>query len=240
MKARLPKVYGDEPKTAVLINTAGGLTGGDRVAARVDWRPGADACLTTQAAERIYRSTGRTARIDAGLTVADGASAEWLPQETILFERGRFRRRTLVELSDGSRFLGVESLVLGRRAMGERIHSALIDDGWLIRRGGRPVLRDSFVLDGDFQAHRSRGARLGSAGAWATLFAQTDRADETVAAIRRVAGKLGGATALRGLVAGRVAAGDGDALRRVMAELIPELRATIFGRAPRLPRVFQI
>lgn len=240
MKARLPKVYGDEPKTAVLINTAGGLTGGDDVAAEVDWRAGSDACLTTQAAERIYRSTGGEAKIINRLSVGAGASAEWLPQETILFDRGRFIRRTEVDLAGDARFLGIESMVLGRKAMGERIESALIDDGWRIRREGRLVLRDSFRLDGDFEAHRIRGAKLDGAEAYASIFAQTEDTGAAAAVIREIVGPAGGASEIRGLAVGRLAASDGDALRAIMARLIPALRQCIFGRAERLPRVFQI
>lgn len=240
MKARLPKVYGDEPRTAVLINTAGGLTGGDRVSTDVEWRGDADACLTTQAAERAYRSSGGEALIANGLKIDAGCTAEWLPQEMILFEGGRFVRRTEVDLAADSRFLAVESMVLGRKAMGETIETGLIDDGWRIRRQGRLVLRDSFRLDGAFADHADRPARLGGNAAYATIFAQAPDAGPVLQAIREIAGKAGGASAMRGLIAGRLIAADGDTLRAIMADLIPALRQAVSGRAERLPRVFQI
>lgn len=240
MKARLPKVYGDEPKTAVLINTAGGLTGGDRVGADVAWTEGADACISTQAAERIYRSPGGDAHIVNNLTVGAGCTAEWLPQEMILFEGGRFVRRTDIDLSTNARFLAVESMVLGRKAMGETVETGLIDDGWWIRRDGRLILRDSFRLDGVFAAHATTPTRLAGNAAYATIFAQTDEPEAVLQAIRDGAGKCGGASAMRGLVVGRVIAPDGDALRAIMAGMIPALRQAVSGRAERLPRVFQI
>lgn len=240
MKARLPKVYGDEPKTAVLINTAGGLTGGDRVATDVDWNEGADACLTTQAAERIYRSPGGDALITNRLQAAAHCTMEWLPQEMILFQGGRFVRRTDIELASDTRFLAVESMVLGRKAMGETIESGLVDDGWRIRRDGQLILRDSFRLDGNFSDHFATPTRLGTNAAYATIFAQTDEPEATLEVIRTIAGKAGGASVMRGLIAGRLVAPDGDALRAIMAELIPALRQSVSGRAERLPRVFQI
>lgn len=240
MKSRLPKVYGDEPKTAVLINTAGGLTGGDKVGTGVAWGEGSDACISTQAAERIYRSSGGAALITNKLTIGPGSRAEWLPQEMILFEGGRFGRRTEIDIAEGSKFLAVESMVLGRRAMGERIASGLIDDTWRIRRDGQLILRDSFRLDGDFTEHRAFPSRLGGCDAYATIFVQTDNADVVLGHIRDAVGKQGGASALRGLVVGRVGATDGDALRTIMAQLIPLLRQAVMNRAPRLPRVFQI
>lgn len=240
MRARLPKVYGDEPKTAVLINTAGGLTGGDRVSTDIEWREGADACLTTQAAERAYRSSAGEALITNSLRVEADCTAEWLPQEMILFEGGRFVRRTEVDLSDGARFLAIESMVLGRKAMGETITTGLIDDGWRIRRNGRLVLRDSFRLDGDFAGHAGSPTRLNGNAAYANIFAQSPDIAPILQAIRDIAGKAGGASAIRGLVVGRLIAADGDTLRGIMARLIPALRRAVSGRADRLPRVFQI
>jgi len=240
MKARLPKVYGDEPKTAVLINTAGGLTGGDRVGADVAWGEGADACISTQAAERIYRSPGGDAFIANNLSTGPGCTAEWLPQEMILFEGGRFVRRTEIDLAPDARFLAVESMVLGRKAMGETVGTGLIDDGWRILRDGRLILRDSFRLDGLFADHAATPTRLAGNAAYATIFAQTDEPEAVLQVVRDIAGKAGGASAMRGLVIGRVIAPDGDALRAIMAGMIPALRQAVSGRAERLPRVFQI
>ncbi|WP_417516824.1 urease accessory protein UreD [Minwuia sp.] len=240
MKARLPKVYGDEPKTAVLINTAGGLTGGDRVSTEVTWGADADACISTQAAERIYRSTGDAAHITNTLNVAARASAEWLPQEMILFDQGRFLRRTAVHLQDDSRFLAVESMVLGRKAMGETVASGLIDDDWRIYRGTRLIYRDPFRLEGDLAAQIARPAVLDGAGAYATILAQVTDPKAMLDAVRDIAGTSGGASLMKGLVTGRLIAKDGDSLRDLIARIIPVLRELAFGRAGRLPRVFQI
>ena len=80
-------------RKAVLINTAGGLTGGDAVKINVDWHAETSAIVTTQACERIYKSTGTDACITSRLTVAERATAHWLPQETILFQGARLGRR---------------------------------------------------------------------------------------------------------------------------------------------------
>src|SRR5262245_4475079 len=93
-----PRVEPDEPLTGVLLNTAGGLCGGDQLRLSVRAAAGTRGVLTSQAAERIYRSLGPECQIEVSLVVEPGASLEWLPQETILFEGARLRRKTTVEV----------------------------------------------------------------------------------------------------------------------------------------------
>lgn len=240
MKARLPRSYDGDPPTAILINTAGGLTGGDDVETAMEWGEGSDACFSTQAAERIYRSSGGEAAIRNRLTVGAGAAAEWLPQETILFDGGRFRRETEVDLYPAARFLAVESVVLGRKAMGETIRQGLIADRWRVRLDGRLVWLDALRLEDDLAGAIARPAVLAGAGAYATVIAVGDGADAAVAAIREICGREGGATRRGPLAIGRVTAVDGDALRGRLAALIPALRRIVTGQPARLPRAFQI
>src|SRR4051812_17746226 len=108
-----------EPPQAVLVTTTGGLTGGDRLRIDVAVDAGAAATVTTQAAEKLYRSIDGDAEIDISISVQRGGWAEWLMQETILFDGARLRRRTELDVATGARLLAVESLVFGRSAMGE-------------------------------------------------------------------------------------------------------------------------
>ena len=62
------------PLQAIVINSAGGITGGDRLRLQAEAGEGAHLVLTTQAAERAYRANGATpGRIDTRLAVAAGA-----------------------------------------------------------------------------------------------------------------------------------------------------------------------
>ncbi len=164
----MPDTFGGDP-LAVIVNTAGGLTGGDRfdVAARAG--SGSGFTLTTQAAERIYRSAGDRAEIVNSMLLGPGASLNWIPQETILFERAAMARRLEVEMAPDARFLGLEMLVLGRRSMGETLTRAAIRDDWRIRRGGRLIHAEALRLEGDIAALSGRAALVGGARAIATL-----------------------------------------------------------------------
>jgi urease accessory protein len=132
---------------AVLINTGGGMAGGDRAKIAIEVGPGAQALFTTQSAEKIYRSDGGTAEVEARVAVGAGARLEWLPQETILFEGARFARRLEVDLAaDASLFL-VEAITFGRIAMGEDRIDADLRDSWRVRREGRLVFAEELRLD---------------------------------------------------------------------------------------------
>ncbi|MGE0717812.1 MAG: urease accessory protein UreD, partial [Alphaproteobacteria bacterium] len=105
-----------EPATAVVVTTSGGIAGGDRIRLSLAADAGAVASVGTQAAEKVYRSTGADARIGVGLAAGDGAWLEWLPQETILFDGARLRRKTEADVAPGGRLLALEMVVFGRIA----------------------------------------------------------------------------------------------------------------------------
>ncbi len=84
-KIRLPTDHAARSLEAVLINTSGGLTGGDRMSWRVEAEAGAALTLTTQACEKVYRARDGRAEATVSLNAAAGARIDWLPQETILF-----------------------------------------------------------------------------------------------------------------------------------------------------------
>ncbi|MEO0366686.1 MAG: urease accessory protein UreD [Pseudomonadota bacterium] len=154
-KIRLPRVDPGEPLQAVLLNTAGGMTDGDHVAQSVRWAPDTHAVVTTQAAERIYRSRSGDAFIHNNLDVATRARAVWLPQETILFDGARLQRSWRADLAADSALLAAETWTLGRTAMGESVRSGGLIDAWEIYREGQLLWADRFRydsdLDGDLQ-----------------------------------------------------------------------------------------
>ena len=111
-----------EPPQAVLVTTSGGVTDGDSLTMAIEVGPGAEAVAATQAAEKIYRAARSTehCRMDIAVTVGEGAALDWLPQETIVFQGARLRRRTVADVASGGSLLACEMVVLGRAASGER------------------------------------------------------------------------------------------------------------------------
>src|SRR3984957_56055 len=144
-----PDVEAGEPLQAVLLTTTGGLTGGDCTSVEFNVAADARATLTTQAAEKLYRALPETAPVVCTVALRAGANswAEWLAQETILFNGARLRRSFSADLEPGSRMLAVESVVVGRKAMGGEFQVGMVPGPWRIRRGGRLIWADAMRLD---------------------------------------------------------------------------------------------
>lgn len=234
-KVKLPSVVGSEPTQAVMINTAGGLTGGDRMLAEVALGEDCRAIVTTQACERIYRSAGGSAEIATHLTLREGARLDWLPQETILFDGARLSRRLEADLARDAELLLVEAIIFGRAAHGETIRSGHFTDRWRIRRGGKPLFADDLRFDWADAELLGRSAVLAGASAIATILFATDDPSRHLENLRAIIGPAGGASSWNGKLLARIAAESGAALRRT---LISALDALLDGAA--LPRIWRI
>lgn len=233
-KVRMPVAFAQPPE-AILINTAGGLAGGDRFSTEVALEPQAALVVTTQACERVYRSLGAPAEVEAAISLAADARLDWLPQETILFDRGRLRRRLDADLAPGAALLAVEAVLFGRLAMGEVVRTGAFHDRWRIRRDGRLVFADDLRFEGDIAAQLARPSVLGGCRAMATVILVSDDAEQWLEPVRAALGDAGGASAWGGKVLVRIAAADGLALR---STLIPVLSVLTGGRP--LPKVWQL
>lgn len=225
-KLRLPRVRSGAIE-AVMINAGGGMTGGDRFGWTVDVGAGAAAVLTTQACEKVYRAEAGEARVATRLTVGAGGRLDWLPQETILFDRSALVRTIEADVAADGRLLLAEAVVLGRRAMGETLTRAALHDRWRISRDGRLTFADDLRLGGDIPALAASAPLLGGAGAFATLLLVARDADALLDAVRAAIGDLGGASAFDGKLVARIAAPDGLTLRRA---LLPAIAVLSGGR----------
>ena len=235
-KIRLPaKLAPDAAQEAIIINTAGGLTGGDVFETEITVTERASAVLTTQACERVYRSTGDDARVSTRLHVGADARLAWLPQETILFNEGRLARSLDVDLAESGELLAVEAVLFGRKAMNETVQSGLLRDRWRIRRDGRLIFADDIRLEGNIAGMLTRPAILDGSMAMATVLLVGYNADTHLDAVRDALGENGGATAFDGKLVARLVAADSLTLRR---HLEPALSVLMRGRA--LPKVWQI
>jgi len=235
-RVRFPKPAAGDTPEAVLLNTAGGLTGGDRIDIDVALAARCSAALTSAAAEKIYRSLEGDTEIRVRLNVGEGARLAWLPQPTILFDRARLDRRTEVALARDATFLAAELLIFGRAAMGEDVRGGAARDAWRVRRDGRLVFADAFRVDGPVADLLDRRATFDGARAAAMLLYAAPDAParlEEARALLEGAESVAGASAWNGLLVARALARDGRALQNDLEPLITRLS----GRP--LPRVWQ-
>lgn len=76
----LPRIDPGATAEVVLANSAGGIAGGDHLAVRVAVGAAAAAVVTSQAAEKAYRSRGPAADVETRVTVGPRARLAWVPQ----------------------------------------------------------------------------------------------------------------------------------------------------------------
>lgn len=205
-----------------MVNTAGGITGGDAFALGVTVAQGAHLSITTQAAERAYRAQrGEVGSVSTDISVEDGGSLNWLPQELILFDRCALHRRLSINLASHARLLMVEPIVFGRAAMPEVLNDVMFRDRIRITRAGRPIYVDGMDLNGDASAHLARPAIANGAGTMASLVLVAPDAKSQLNTVRSLLPSTAGASMLaEDILILRQLARDSFELRR---SLIPIL-----------------
>lgn len=222
-KIRLPETFSNEME-AILINSSGGLTGGDEV----EWQAVAAAntslVVTTQACEKVYKASAGTAAVTVRVTAHENARLHWLPQETILFDRASLTRRLEADLHATSEFLAVEAVLLGRQAMGEAMEEGLFRDRWRIRHGGKLIHAEELFLDGRIADLTRHSSVLNGRVAFATLLYIGPLAEALLPKIRAIAGESGGASEWQGKLVIRLSAADGFSLRKMLFPIISLLR----------------
>ena len=243
MRVLLPEPVDDVVPHVVLLNTAGGLVGGDALRIEVALGAGARALVTGQAAEKVYRSDGPDVVVRSTLSAGAGAWLEWMPQETILFDGSRLDRRLSIDLAAGARCLAGETLVFGRRARGETVGGAWLRDRWEIRREGRLAWADALALGPGAGDALSAPFAFDGAAAMTTLAYCGEGCRGLLEGLREALGGdgegiaascLGDVLLLRGL------SRDAQALRRSVAVAWRFLRSAGGSLPARLPRLWHI
>ena len=221
---------------AILVNTGGGMTGGDTLDVAIHTDAATNVLLTTQSAEKIYRSNGGLARITSSLTLGADSTCAWIPQETILFSGATIARALHVTLPKSATLLAAESIVFGRAASGEILGEGFFSDTWRITREGKLIFAENTRLVGDTAALLARKAIADGARSMATLVLVAPDAEaalEPARAIMQAQTEHCALSAWNGMMVARLLNRDAQALRLALARLIVHLR----GAA--MPRVWQ-
>jgi urease accessory protein len=232
LRVRFPNGNSQAALEAVIVNTAGGMTGGDRFDVDIKVGDGARLSVTTAAAEKIYRSLGPDTDIGVKLEVGPGGALAWLPQETIVFDQARLRRGIDIELARDANLVLAEAAVFGRSAMGEAVVQGQFFDRWRLRVDGALVFAETLRLDGEISQRLAQRAVTAGGVAVASIIKYPGD-DSDAAAVRvmqdRFVGEVG-ISAWNGLVVARLVASDGAALRRDLVAVLTALNAAPLPR----------
>ena len=233
-KIRIPQ-RPDGVFEAILINTAGGLTGGDRMDWQFDISAGSSVTLTTQACEKIYASSEGTAKVATRINVGSGGCLAWLPQETILFNEAQLARSLTVELAEGAEALILEPVAIGRLAMGETSVTGAFSDRWRISQAGRLLHAEDFRIGPNITMLAGERAILNGAGSFATLLLISPRAEALLEPARAIIGPEGGASFWNGKLLARLVDNDAYSLRKRLIPLV-----NLLNREAALPKCWSL
>ena len=236
LRLRFPRIAAEGVLEGVMVNTGGGIVGGDKLEFEIEAGEGARLSLTSQASEKIYRSDGADAKISVRLTAQPRSNLAWLPQEAILFDRARVARRIEADVARDATLTICESVVFGRAAMGETVNSGSIRDRWYIRRDGNLIFADALALNGPVGKILKKSAVAGGANAVATLLQVAPDSAERLDAVR--------ASLAQEEVEAGASAFDGILIVRILAQESMSLRSAILSTLSALganpPRAFSL
>ncbi|MGF1525030.1 MAG: urease accessory protein UreD [Leptolyngbyaceae cyanobacterium] len=230
---------------SVLLHTAGGMVGGDRLSYDIRLAAGTHALITTAAAAKIYGEHRQPAQINGTVKVETGACLEWLPQEAIVFEGARYQQNWRVELAPDATWLGWDILRLGRTARGEQFRRGEVRSRFEVWQGDRLVWIDPQRLVGSDVLWRSPHA-LKTCPVIATLAWVGTVPDASLVALAREAwetipdpmGEIGVTRLQSGLLC-RYRGQSTTEVRRWFTAVWSHLRPHYAGRTSVIPRVWQ-
>lgn len=237
-KIRFPKTHGKFAE-AVLINTAGGLTGGDQLDWSLKLDSDTNAVFTTQACEKIYQSSRGIAQVSTQIVIGENATCHWLPQETIIYDESGLSRMLDIQLAASSRLIAFEAIMLGREAMGENISQCFFKDRWRIFRDGKLIIADNVKLEGDIALIEKNRALMADHKVFATLVYCGPEDDEQLQSIASELTKITqdkfiASSAFNGKIIARFLSRNTYEMRE---NLIPVLKQLSRNELPRVWRI---
>ncbi len=238
-KALYPE--GDAVCHSIVVHPPAGIAGGDELEIDVRADAGANALLTTPGAGKWYRTSGPWASQRIAFGAGAGATLEWLPQETIVYDGALADIRTEVALDGDAAFIGWDLYCLGRTGSGERFTRGRCRVATEVRRDGRLLWLERGMIEGG-GALLDSPAGLGGQPVFGTLLAAAPDVDATLVAACRQASPRegrGAVTRLPGVLAARYLGASGEAGRAWFAELWRILRPALAGRDAQEPRIWR-
>lgn len=226
LRVRFPNAAPDALE-AMIVNTAGGIAGGDQHDINICVEDGAALGVTTAAAEKIYRAHDSGSTITIKIAVGEGGCLTWLPQETILFNQARLDRRIDVDLAQNAKVVMAEAVVFGRSAMDETVEQGAFSDRWRVRRTRTLIFAETIRLDGAIAQMLREPAVTGGGVAVATVLAiPGDQGMVERLRVQTFCGEVA-ASSWNGLAVARLCAKDGASLRRDLAVAFTALGGTL-------------
>ena len=232
-------LYAEGPEVCqhIIVHPPGGIAGGDQLNINVRVGPDAWAQLTSPGAAKWYRAAGPAYQA-IELSVAAGATLEWLPQETIVFSAAQAELSTRIELEGDARLFYWDMVALGRLASGERFEQGHFQSHLDIRRDGQLLWHERQRIVGN-DGLLDSPIGLDGNPVFATLLVTGDISAELLETCRNLPNPVrGDLTQLPGLLVARCLASEALEARGWMIDLWRLLRPVLLGREALAPRIW--
>lgn len=235
---------GKEVCHAIVVHPPGGVVGGDQLELHACVGEGATAFITTPGAAKWYKANGQVSQQSVHLNIADNASLEWIPQETIFFDDAHVRLDNTIEMGKDATYIGSEILCFGRTASGESFLSGQIEQRTSIRYNGKLVWFEQGTMAAESASMHSP---LGLAGntVCATLIGVGKSIPAAAMHAMREAGAKAlngvgtfGVTHLKSVVVARYLGDSSETAKQLMIAAWRELRPLLTGREAVVPRIW--
>ena len=221
-----------------LLHPPGGVVGGDTIDIDTRVGVGAQALITTPGATKFYRSGGQRALQRQRLTVENGATLEWLPQENIFFPGADVELDTHVDLQGDARLVLSEVQCLGRPVIGEDFEQGYLDSRLNIYRDGKPLLLERLRVRPDNRCRLSLMAGMAVGGT--LVLSHADEAD--VDACRNLLFATGtdyaAVTLIEDLLVVRYLGNSTERAQQLFRAVWQVLRPSTLGRSASPPRIW--
>ncbi|WP_051503223.1 MULTISPECIES: urease accessory protein UreD [Nostocales] len=227
---------------SIILHTAGGVVGGDRLSLNFHLQPNTQALITTAAASKIYRSNGTQAKQSINIQVDAGACLEWFPQETIVFNGAIYRQDLRVELATKASYLGWEITRFGRSARGEKFVQGEWRNHTEIWQQGKPLWIDRQWLPGSEEVFHSPHGLAGQPITGTLVWVGSSVSAEIVEKARLKWNGAGeaGVTRLENGFLCRYRGSSTSEVRNWFIDVWQLLRMSFLNRDNCIPRVWQI
>ena len=204
-----------------IVNSSGGILGGDMLEARIDLDARAAVMLRQQAATKVYRSTVGPARSVCHFVLGEEAVLDYFPDEIIPFAGSEYAQTTRVDVARNAVMLLGEIVTAGRLARDECFAFTRLTLDVQCFGAEALLLRERADLE-PAKCQLSNPAILGDATLWATFYVFTTApVDKTLVEdideiLRNDAHGMGGATSAPSGIVGRVVGTSLETVRDVL------------------------
>jgi len=224
---------------AIIVHPPGGIAGGDRLEVKLQSQARTQALVTTPSAAKWYGTdlpVPATQKIEIDLR----GQLEWLPQESIVFDRARVTSELSIHVAETGAMLGWDHLIFGRRASGETFSTGCFTQSLRVKLSEQLVWHDRLALKGNdplFSSPIGLRGHYAFATVWAILAEPQTWTETLLETVRTQSPQVAWSVLHPRLLVGRLLV-EPLQLKGLLAQAWGVLRPIVLNRSALAPRLW--